>query len=367
MKYREDGFRSFDRSYVAVPVTEKLRKIIHAFPGAKEAEYILTYGYIDHEAGMTLEVLAAAARTGKGFRFWDQNNEITVKIRIGSIADLECYYLDDDEGQLYGWYKEKVDDLSVYDVDDDVKVSRGMGFLDEFREPYFPDDVLVHLFREENQPEGCWVRIEALDEENHRFLGTLLNEPEQDFGCHAGDRIAFFTYEGEMNQRLLCADLDQEGAVPQASRDFKQSLEEAIQLFHEDSSQESILRVLRVLAYSTVLIPCDANFSDADMMSLWNLLKTKGKDLEGETIESQDNIHLTPKILHRDGESYFPIFSSQEAMEDYGKTASVLEKPFMEVLSMVQHSPKKLAGIVVNPFTQSFLVPMELIGEEGEE
>lgn len=366
MKYREDGFRSFDRSYVAVPVTEKLRKIIHAFPGAKEAEYILTYGYIDHEAGMTLEVLAAAARTGKGFRFWDQNNEITVKIRIGSIADLECYYLDDDEGKLYGWYKEKVDDLSVYDVDDDVKVSRGMGFLDEFREPYFPDDVLVHLFREENQPEGCWVRIEGLDEENRRFLGTLLNEPTQKLGCHAGDRISFFFYEVEKNQHFLCADLDEDGTVTPAERE-DMTLEEAIQVFHEDSSKENGFRVLRVLAYSTVLIPCDATFSDVDMMPLWNLLKTKEKDLEGETIESQDNIHLTPKILHRDGESFIPIFSSTEAMKDYGKTASILEKPFMEVLSMVQHSSKKLAGIVVNPFTQSFLVPMELIGEEGEE
>lgn len=85
-----------------------------------------------------------------------------MKIRIGSIADLECYYLDDDEGQLYGWYKEKVDNLSVYDVDDDVLQSR---------QPEYPDDVQVCLLKKDCGVEGCWVRIEGLDEENRRFFG----------------------------------------------------------------------------------------------------------------------------------------------------------------------------------------------------
>lgn len=168
-----------------------MRKIIHAFPGAKEAEYILTYGYIDHEAGMTLEVLAAAARTGKGFRFWDQNNEITVKIRIGSIADLECYYLDDDEGKLYGWYKEKVDDLFVYDVNDDVLQSRQMDFLDEFRQPEYPDDVQVCLLKKDCGVEGCWVRIEGLDEENHRFWARCSTSRHKSLAATQGIGFPF--------------------------------------------------------------------------------------------------------------------------------------------------------------------------------
>lgn len=364
MKYREDGFRSFNNVFVTVPVTDKLRKLIQTFPGGAEADYILAYGYIDHEAGMTLEVLAAAQKAGKGFRFWDSNDEGTVKIRIGSITDLECYYLDDDDGKLYGWYKEKVDNLSVYDVDDDVKVSRGMEFLDAFREPDFPDDVLVHLFKEGYHAEGCWVRVEALDEENHQFLGTLLNEPEQELGCHEGDRIAFFFYEAEKDRRLLCADLDQEGAIVPAPRAHMQSLEEAIRAFYDEGSQENLHRVFETLTCSTVLIPCEAKLSDADMAQFMKLLETKGEDLTGDTVISQDNVRLIPKILQHEGKSFF---STEEAMEDYGKECSIVVKPFMEVLPLVQHHPEKLSGIVVNPFTQPFVVPMELLEREKEE
>ena len=56
MKYRDTGFRSFYHAYIAVPVTDDLRKTIRQFPGAEEAGYVLTYGYIDPVAGMTLEV-----------------------------------------------------------------------------------------------------------------------------------------------------------------------------------------------------------------------------------------------------------------------------------------------------------------------
>ena len=54
-------------------------------------------------------------------------------------------------------------------------------------------------------------------------------------------------------------------------------------------------------------------------------------------------------------------------MEDYGKECAIVGKPFMEVLPLVQHHPEKLSGIVVNPFTQPFVVPMELLEREKEE
>lgn len=161
--------------------------------------------------------------------------------------------------------------------------------------------------------------------------------------------------------------MDQEGAIVPAPRAHMQSLEEAIRAFYDEGSQENLHRVFETLTCSTVLIPCEAKLSDADMAQFMKLLETKGEDLTGDTVISQDNVRLIPKILQHEGKSFFPIFSTEEAMEDYGKECSIVGKPFMEVLPLVQHHPEKLSGIVVNPFTQPFVVPMELLEREKEE
>ncbi|MCW1073651.1 SseB family protein, partial [Streptococcus anginosus] len=80
--------------------------------------------------------------------------------------------------------------LEIYNAGDEVEESRNMHFLDESRNPEYPDDVLVYPVKDGNNPEGCWVRIEGLAEDH--IFGTLLNEPEQDFGCHEGDKIPFY-------------------------------------------------------------------------------------------------------------------------------------------------------------------------------
>ena len=38
---------------------DKLKTVLKDFPGADKTNCILMYGYIDHTAGLTLEILAA--------------------------------------------------------------------------------------------------------------------------------------------------------------------------------------------------------------------------------------------------------------------------------------------------------------------
>ena len=83
MKYSEVGFRAFYHNYFAVPMKDNLKAIVKDFPRADKANCILTYGYIDHTAGLTLEVLAAAFKSDDGFSFENTNLEISSKIRIG--------------------------------------------------------------------------------------------------------------------------------------------------------------------------------------------------------------------------------------------------------------------------------------------
>ena len=69
MKFSEVGFRAFYHNFVTVPIKDNLKAVVKDFPGADKANYILTYGYIDHTAGLTLEVLATAFKHDESFVF----------------------------------------------------------------------------------------------------------------------------------------------------------------------------------------------------------------------------------------------------------------------------------------------------------
>lgn len=85
--------------------------------------------------------------------------------------------------------------ISHYNADAEVEISRTIKFLDEFRHKLFPDDVLVITIKNGLNPEGCWAGITGLEEDF--IIGTLLNEPDQNFGYHAGDAISMFIYEDD--------------------------------------------------------------------------------------------------------------------------------------------------------------------------
>lgn len=207
MKFSEVGFRAFYHNFIAIPLKENCREALKDFPGADRANYILTYGYINHTDGLTLEVLAAGFKHGEGFNFEDGNEEMSFKIRIGSIMDDECFYFDDKDGKLYNKYIDKMEMLKSYDVGDDIEETRNMDFLDELRQPEYPDDVMVFIVKDGNKMEGCWVRIEGLAE--HHIIGTLLNEPDQDFCYHAGDRIKIFANQGDDEKIVLYSDMNE--------------------------------------------------------------------------------------------------------------------------------------------------------------
>lgn len=79
-----------------------------------------------------------------------------------------------------------------------------MVFLDGSRDSSSVDDVLVYLLKEGLSPEKCGVRITGLEE--HNLKRTLLNEPNQNFGCHCGEEISFLYRRAKINRlfAVLC-------------------------------------------------------------------------------------------------------------------------------------------------------------------
>ncbi len=47
------------------------------------------------------------------------------------------------------------------------------------------------------------------EEQQNYFIGTLLNEPDQNFGYHMGDTIAFYLYGGDDDERALVSNMNE--------------------------------------------------------------------------------------------------------------------------------------------------------------
>lgn len=202
MKYKETGFRAFYKKFTVFMFTDTLREVTKNFPGAGQGNCILTYGYIDRSAGLTLEILAVGVAEEDGVTFFEGTDAYRSFLRIGAVIEQEFFALGDEDGSLYAEHATKIDRLRRYDASEEVEQSRQMSFLDASREPAYIDDVLVYLFKEGLSPEGCWVRIIGLEERT--LKGTLLNEPDQNFGCHRGENLSFFVQQNQDEQFFCC-------------------------------------------------------------------------------------------------------------------------------------------------------------------
>ena len=69
---------------------------------------------------------------------------------------------------------------------------------------------------------------------------------------------------------------------------------------------------------------------------------------------------MIPDILQSGEDFFLPAFTSAEEMGDYGRQFSKLEKPFREAVALARNHEKNLKGIVVNAFSEPFILPEEL-------
>lgn len=361
MNYKETGFRPFYHHFIAIPVKDSLKTSLQDFPGADGADYILTYGYIDQTAGLTLEILATAKKTKNGFRFADGNDTIRSFIRIAAAAEDEFYFFSDDDGDLAKRYAHKIEMLHHYDAPEEVEKTREMSFLDASRDVNCIDDVLVYLMKDGLKPEGCWVRMIGLGD--HCIMGTLLNEPDQNFGYHEGEKIAFFVHETEDKKVICCSDMNPSQKITAEDLEDGSMLEAAVTAFNRERNEQHLIDIMEILRDSYVWVPCNAIMSEADqkrMEELVHNLKDNPEALIGQEFIAHDETRLVPDILQNGDSFFFPIFSSEDAMGEYGNNFSKVQRQMLEVISLARNNEKKLVGIVLNAFTEPFVLDAEL-------
>lgn len=361
MTYKETGFRALYQQFCAFPLVETIKPCVKDFPGAESANCVLVYGYVDSEAGFTLEVVAAGIKEEDGFHFYDTNEHVKSMIRINTVEEDNFYYFADEDGDLKNRYAEKIKMLDHYLPNEEVQKSREMGFLDDARHEYCIDDVLVYLTREGLEPEGCWVRICGLAE--HAIMGILLNEPNQNFDYHMGETIAFNVQKTDDNKYICYSNMTPSLKLKASDLEDGSMLKNAIIFFNHERTQEHLLDVLELLRDSLVWIPCNAVISDADQNALLKMVENAGEDIEklvGRTFSNQEAVRMIPDILQSGEDFFFPVFSNIEEMGEYGDGFSKVQKHFLEAIPMAEANENNVKGIVINAFSESFVLTRDL-------
>ena len=361
MNYKETGFRAFYHHFCVLPITKQTQAAIADFPGAKEANGVLTYGYYDREAGLTLEVLGAAYVEGDRARFEDTLKDVRSFIRIGAVEEDEFLFFADENEELAKRYADKIEMLHHYDADKEVMKTREMSFLDGCRHNECIDDVMVYFIKDGLHPEGCWVRIIGLGE--HFIMGILLNEPDQDFGYHKGEKIAFFVQETEDKKVICISDMNPSAKISEEDLEDGSMLETAVHRFNEERNESNFLDLLEILRDSYVWVPCNAVMSDADQKRMEELIDSFNGDfdkLAGMEFVAKDETRLIPDILQNGDAFFFPIFSTEEAMGEYGEGFSKLQKHILEVIPLARNNEREPVGIVLNAFSEPFILDKEI-------
>lgn len=140
-------------------------------------------------------------------------------------------------------------------------------------------------------------------------------------------------------------------------------LETAVLKFKYNRTEETGINFLKILACSEVWVPCNCVLSGNDQKRFEDMVNGTNGDydsLVNKTFETHDQTRLVPDILQNGEDFFFPIFSSEEAMGEYGSHFSKVPSPMSNILCLARNNDKKLAGIVLNAFTEPVVVIKEV-------
>ena len=179
-----------------------------------------------------------------------------------------------------------------------------------------------------------------------------------------------FLLEKGLIEDIFRADGDTEYSVPddQITAELLEDgsfLKKATEICNRNSTQLNMIKLLRILRDSYVWVPCYAILSDADYAMIEKMAKDaesgEGLDsLKGQQFTTMDNVRLVPDILQNGDAFFFPVFTSAEEMGEYGDHFSKVEKHFLETIVLARNNEKDVTGIVINAFSEPFVVNKEL-------
>lgn len=141
-------------------------------------------------------------------------------------------------------------------------------------------------------------------------------------------------------------------------------LKKATEICNRNRTKMNLLRLLIILRDSCVWVPCAVVLSDTDK-EVWSKIiqeaAEKGEltSLKGQILKNQDAIRIIPDILRNGDDLFFPVFTSAEEMGNYHEGFSALPCNLLKTVDMARNNEKVVKGIVINAFSEPFVVPVE--------
>ncbi len=337
MKMKDLGFRKILGRLFVLPVKDEYSALLRALPGIEASDRLLVSGCVSRDHGLGLRVLAIERGKEDGEAAFIEVPETAQDLSFRDIAEAEIEPLTEREAE----FSEALSELKAFEANEEVLRTRDMEFLDSARDAFHPDLVTVTLLKDGLLPEENQVRIEGL--EPSMIIGTLMKEPDQDFGYHAGETVAFFVQETkEKEYRCLC-NMNPSKKLSRKDLEDGSLLRDAIAQFDQDHTNDSFIEILECLRDSEIWIPCHMMVSeDPDAKDLSEVVK------------------MVPEVLRNNGHAFLPVFSSKEEMKDFPENISVVQDSFLHALTLAEHSDQELFGIVVNAFTEPFVLELAL-------
>lgn len=335
--------------------------MLAGWPGAEEATCMLTRGYIDPEAGFTLEVLALGKKTETQCVFFDMNTQSRVMFRADTLMEEEFLFFADTDGRIASDFAEKLLPLQTYAASEAVEKTREIRAIDPCRHPLFPDRVKVQLRQEGVEPEEAWVLIDHAEE--HRIVARLLAAPERMKGFVEGNTIGFYLEKDEKGVTFAVAELDPDKWLTREELQDGSLLRAAIKAFTEQRTEENFIELVLLLRDSTVFVPCHTLLSEEDQKTVEQMVKEAGNDLnslKGKTFSNTASVRLIPDLLEKGEDLYFPCFTSVAEAGEYGTHMSNIPRTFLDVITLARNNEQKPVAIVIDAFTRPYALPAEL-------
>ncbi len=186
-----------------------------------------------------------------------------------------------------------------------------------------------------------------------------------------------FMLDKSMIERIFQADGGEEyfvsdAPVTQEILEDGSYLRHALQICNRNRTTMNLIRLARILRDSWIWIPCNVIMKDDDYQDLEKVIleaDEKGSldSLIGQEIRNHGPVRMAPDILQNGEEYFFPVFTSEDEMGEYGQVFSRMQRHFLDALHLALNNEKDVSGIVINAFTEPFIVPKEMLisGEDS--
>ncbi|MBQ9048299.1 MAG: SseB family protein [Solobacterium sp.] len=333
MTLAEAGCRPFYRRICALELTDSLRKRCSEVPDIDEADCLVVYGYADDIDGLIIEVLGAATGfSDTALYTFDAYDGKWLAIPAEEIKDVPFKELGFKEEDLPEEYRERIEALGNVYAPKEIEDLRLYDALDDFRDPFHPDIYEVLFVMPGLEDELCRVRLDR--EGKYSFYGTLVDQPEQDFGVNAGDMVEFWSLKLDENSYGFAKEFE----VP--SERIAELLEKAVDNYYDNMCEDTSYDVLALLEKSELYMPVRLD-------------------------EEAGNELYTPYVVEHNDLLLVPVFTDPDTVKNESYDSMDLVS-FSEIRDLVLSS-EELGGIVLNLYTVPFGADREILESMSEE